>query len=177
MKSIQKPIVIVGAGFAGVTLALKLKNFNPSLPILIIDSKKNFIFKPLMYEILSKEINMWESIIKFLTQKNKYEKIIIKLHPRTEYRVRLFFKKFLENKNIIIIQQGLIESVFNFCKNCDLISPPSTTCFTAARLYNKKVYLLSSDFISEKVSIFYKNIDLGNFFPDRNSFIDFSYLE
>jgi NADH:ubiquinone reductase (non-electrogenic) len=61
MKSIQKPIVIVGAGFAGMTFALSLKNLNPSLPILVVDSESNFIFKPLMYEVLSKEIRMWEA--------------------------------------------------------------------------------------------------------------------
>ncbi len=65
MKSIQKPIVIVGAGFAGMTVALNLKNINPSLPILVVDSESNFIFKPLMYEILSKEIRMWEATPKF----------------------------------------------------------------------------------------------------------------
>ena len=54
MKLIQKPIVIVGAGFAGMTFALNLKNLNASLPILVVDSESNFIFKPLMYEVLSK---------------------------------------------------------------------------------------------------------------------------
>ncbi len=65
MNSIQKPIVIVGAGFAGMTFALNLKNINPSLPILVVDSESNFIFKPLMYEILSKEIRKWEATPKF----------------------------------------------------------------------------------------------------------------
>ena len=65
MKSLQKPIVIVGAGFAGMTVALNLKNINPSLPILVVDSVSNFVFKPLMYEILSKEIRMWEATPKF----------------------------------------------------------------------------------------------------------------
>ncbi len=65
MKSIQKPIVIVGAGFAGMTFALNLKNLNPSLPILVVDSASNFIFKPLMYEVLSKEIRSWEATPKF----------------------------------------------------------------------------------------------------------------
>ncbi len=60
MKSIQKPIVIVGAGFAGMTLALNLKKLLPSLPILVIDAETKFIFKPLMYEVLSKEVQMWE---------------------------------------------------------------------------------------------------------------------
>jgi len=65
MKSIQKPIVIVGAGFAGMTFALNLKNLNPSLPILVVDSESNFIFKPLMYEVLSKELRCWEASPKF----------------------------------------------------------------------------------------------------------------
>ena len=65
MKSIQKPIVIVGAGFAGMTVALNLKNINPSLPIIVVDSESNFIFKPLMYEVLSKEIRSWEVTPKF----------------------------------------------------------------------------------------------------------------
>ena len=60
MKLIQKPIVIVGAGFAGMTLASNLKRLNPNLPILIVDSESKFIFKPLMYEVLSKEIKLWE---------------------------------------------------------------------------------------------------------------------
>ena len=65
MKSIQKPIVIVGAGFAGMTFALNLKKLNPSIPILVVDSETNFIFKPLMYEVLSKEIRSWEATPKF----------------------------------------------------------------------------------------------------------------
>jgi len=65
MKSIQKPIVIVGAGFAGMTVALNLKKLNPSLPILVVDSASNFIFKPLMYELLSEEIRIWEATPKF----------------------------------------------------------------------------------------------------------------
>ena len=65
MKSIKKPIVIVGAGFGGMTIASNLKRLNPSLPILIIDSEEKFIFKPLMYEVLSEELPMWETTPEF----------------------------------------------------------------------------------------------------------------
>jgi len=65
MQSIHKPIVIVGAGFAGMTVALNLKKLNPSCPILVVDSASNFIFKPLMYEVLSKEIRTWEATPRF----------------------------------------------------------------------------------------------------------------
>ena len=65
MKSIKKPIVIVGAGFGGMSVASNLKSLNPSLPILVVDSEANFIFKPLMYEVLSEELSMWETAPEF----------------------------------------------------------------------------------------------------------------
>ena len=65
MKSIKKPIVIVGAGFGGLTVASNLKRLNPTLPILVIDSEAKFIFKPLMYEVLSEELSMWETAPEF----------------------------------------------------------------------------------------------------------------
>ena len=61
MKSIKKPIVIVGAGFGGMTVALKLKKLKASLPIIVVDSREKFIFKPLMYEVLSEELPIWEA--------------------------------------------------------------------------------------------------------------------
>tara|TARA_Y100001978_G_C23699799_1_gene440068 strand:- start:1443 stop:2627 length:1185 start_codon:yes stop_codon:yes gene_type:complete len=60
MKLLKKPIVIVGGGFAGINAALSLKNINFSLPILVIDSHSEFIFKPLLYEVFSDEIKPWE---------------------------------------------------------------------------------------------------------------------
>ncbi len=65
MKSIKKPIVIVGAGFGGMTVASNLKRLNPSLPILVVDSEAKFIFKPLMYEVLSEELSIWETAPEF----------------------------------------------------------------------------------------------------------------
>jgi len=65
MKSIKKPIVIVGAGFGGMTVASNLKRLNPSLPILVVDSEEKFIFKPLMYEVLSEELAIWEAAPEF----------------------------------------------------------------------------------------------------------------
>ena len=61
MKSIKKPIVIVGAGFGGMTVASNLKRLDPTLPVLVVDSEDKFIFKPLMYEVLSEELPIWEA--------------------------------------------------------------------------------------------------------------------
>ena len=60
MNNIKKPIVIVGSGFGGVNAALQLKNNNPDFSILVIDSKTQFEFKPLLYEVFSNEIKSWE---------------------------------------------------------------------------------------------------------------------
>ena len=60
MNPIRKPIVIVGGGFAGINASLNLKKTNPDLPIIVIDSQTKFVFKPLLYELLSNELNHWE---------------------------------------------------------------------------------------------------------------------
>jgi len=60
MNNIKKPIVIVGSGFGGVNAALHIRKNNPYLSILVIDSKTQFEFKPLLYEVFSDEIKSWE---------------------------------------------------------------------------------------------------------------------
>tara|TARA_Y100001978_G_scaffold26444_1_gene22603 strand:+ start:242 stop:1417 length:1176 start_codon:yes stop_codon:yes gene_type:complete len=60
MNNIKKPIVIVGSGFGGVNAALHLRKNNPEFSILVIDSKTQFEFKPLLYEVFSDEIKSWE---------------------------------------------------------------------------------------------------------------------
>ena len=60
MNNIKKPIVIVGSGFGGINAALHLRKNNPDCSILVIDSKTQFEFKPLLYEVLSDEIKSWE---------------------------------------------------------------------------------------------------------------------
>tara|TARA_B100000073_G_C23736291_1_gene572276 strand:- start:1057 stop:2232 length:1176 start_codon:yes stop_codon:yes gene_type:complete len=78
MNSINKPIVIVGSGFAGLNAAINLKNLNCNLPIVVVDSQSQFIFKPLMYEILSGEINLWEFFPNFEKIYAKYGITFIK---------------------------------------------------------------------------------------------------
>ena len=60
MNNIKKPIVIVGSGFGGINAALHLRKNNPYFSILVIDSKTQFEFKPLLYEVFSDEIQSWE---------------------------------------------------------------------------------------------------------------------
>ena len=65
MNNIKKLIVIVGSGFAGINAAIQLRKNNSDLSILVIDSKAQFEFKPLLYEVFSDEIKSWEVIPSF----------------------------------------------------------------------------------------------------------------
>ena len=67
MNNIKKLIVIVGSGFAGINAAIQLRKINSNLSILVIDSKAQFEFKPLLYEVFSDEIQSWEVIPSFDT--------------------------------------------------------------------------------------------------------------
>ena len=60
MNNIKKSIVIVGSGFGGINAALHLRQNNSDCSILVIDSKSQFEFKPLLYEVFSDEIKSWE---------------------------------------------------------------------------------------------------------------------
>ncbi len=67
MNNIKKLIVIVGSGFAGINTAIQLRKNISNLSILVIDSNSQFEFKPLLYEVLSDEIQSWEVIPSFDT--------------------------------------------------------------------------------------------------------------
>jgi NADH dehydrogenase FAD-containing subunit len=49
-------IVIVGGGFVGLFTALRLSHHHYPHPIILIDSEARFVFKPLLYEYLSGEM-------------------------------------------------------------------------------------------------------------------------
>ena len=67
MNNIKKLIVIVGSGFAGINAAIQLRKNISNLSILVIDSKSQFEFKPLLYEVFSDEIQSWEVVPSFDT--------------------------------------------------------------------------------------------------------------
>jgi len=50
--------VILGGGFTGLFTALHLSQQRYPLPIILIDRKERFIFKPLLYELLSNEMDV-----------------------------------------------------------------------------------------------------------------------
>ncbi|WP_373479023.1 NAD(P)/FAD-dependent oxidoreductase [Geminocystis sp.] len=59
----MKKIVILGGGFGGLYTALKLieLNWSKTLPeITIIDKNDRFVFLPLLYELITEEMQSWE---------------------------------------------------------------------------------------------------------------------
>jgi NADH dehydrogenase len=53
-------VVIVGGGFGGLFTALALQRRQPSCPIVLIEPRDRFLFQPLLYELLSDELQGWE---------------------------------------------------------------------------------------------------------------------
>ena len=54
------PIAIVGGGFGGLYTALALAEQRQHPPLLLIEPNAEFVFLPLLYELLSGELRRWE---------------------------------------------------------------------------------------------------------------------
>lgn len=57
MNHSSNSTVIIGGGFVGLFTALHLQQQNYPDPIILIDQTERFIFKPLLYELLSGEMD------------------------------------------------------------------------------------------------------------------------
>ena len=53
-------IVVIGGGFGGLTTALSLSRCKGRPPIILIEPRPRFVFLPLLYELLSGELEAWE---------------------------------------------------------------------------------------------------------------------
>eukprot|EP00250_Pteridium_aquilinum_P021008 c25010_g1_i1 orf=383-2098(-) len=57
-------ICVLGGGFGGLYTALRLESLvwpvDKKPEVLIVDQSDRFVFKPMMYELLSKEVDLWE---------------------------------------------------------------------------------------------------------------------
>ena len=54
------PIVVVGGGFGGLATVQALLAKSDGTPVILIDKGNRFLFKPLLYELLSGELQLWE---------------------------------------------------------------------------------------------------------------------
>ncbi|WP_218081922.1 NAD(P)/FAD-dependent oxidoreductase [Anthocerotibacter panamensis] len=53
-------IVIAGGGFGGLYTALQLQKFPGARAVTLVDRQEHFVFTPLLYELVSKELDAWE---------------------------------------------------------------------------------------------------------------------
>jgi NADH dehydrogenase len=56
MNSSTRPTIIVGAGFTGLFTALHLRHQHDLRSIILIDPQERFVFKPMLYELLTGEL-------------------------------------------------------------------------------------------------------------------------
>ncbi len=56
----SNPIVVVGGGFGGLATVQALLNKSNGTSVILIDEGHRFLFKPLLYELLSSELQLWE---------------------------------------------------------------------------------------------------------------------
>tara|TARA_Y100001968_G_scaffold198398_1_gene181957 strand:- start:885 stop:2057 length:1173 start_codon:yes stop_codon:yes gene_type:complete len=54
------PIIVVGGGFGGLSTVQSLLARSDETPVILIDQSPRFLFKPLLYELLSGELELWE---------------------------------------------------------------------------------------------------------------------
>ena len=59
-SSTSDAVVIVGGGFGGLFTALALQRRQPGCPVVLVEPRDRFLFQPLLYELLSDELQAWE---------------------------------------------------------------------------------------------------------------------
>ena len=59
------PVIVVGGGFGGLATVQALLARTDGIPIILIDQSPRFLFKPLLYELLSDELQLWEVAPKY----------------------------------------------------------------------------------------------------------------
>lgn len=58
MNSTSEPTIILGGGFVGLFTALHLAHQSHRRPIMLVEPRDRFVFKPLLYELLTGELHL-----------------------------------------------------------------------------------------------------------------------
>ncbi len=59
-NTLDNAVVIVGGGFGGLSTACELSRYKRRPPVLLFEPRSRFTFSPLLYELLSDEMQNWE---------------------------------------------------------------------------------------------------------------------
>ncbi|MEB3295767.1 MAG: NAD(P)/FAD-dependent oxidoreductase [Synechococcales bacterium] len=87
-----QPTIIVGGGFAGLFTALHLQKQQYAHPVILIDPHDCFVFKPLLYELLTDEIHRSQICIPYETL----------LNSKTQF-IRAFVRSIdLQNRRLVL---------------------------------------------------------------------------
>ena len=60
LQSSPDAVVIAGGGFAGLFCALAIRERLPERTVVLVEPQERFVFQPLLYELLSGELQSWE---------------------------------------------------------------------------------------------------------------------
>lgn len=52
--------VVIGGGFGGISAIQALRHRHPEIPVVLVEPRERFVFQPLLYELLSGELQPWE---------------------------------------------------------------------------------------------------------------------
>ncbi|XP_022966268.1 alternative NAD(P)H-ubiquinone oxidoreductase C1, chloroplastic/mitochondrial [Cucurbita maxima] len=101
----KKPrVCILGGGFGGLYTALRLESLfwpdNKKPQVLLVDQSERFVFKPMLYELLSGEVDAWE------------------IAPR--------FSDLLANTSVQFVQDKV--KLLDPCDHIDVKNPKSASC-------------------------------------------------
>ncbi len=109
------PIVLVGGGFGGLATATALRGKVDGTPIILIDPNPRFVFKPLLYELLSDELQLWEVAPKYSTLASELGFIYLQ---ETVISVDEYNRKVITSSNLeleysqLVVSTGLKSNYF-----------------------------------------------------------------
>lgn len=176
MNEQQKRICILGGGFGGLYTALRLSEFpwedSQKPEIILIDKNEHFLFSPLLYELVTGEMQSWEiappfqelladTEVKF--RQNQVQKIDIE-----SKQVHLDNNNFLNYDKLVIAMGGI--TPLNMVKGAADYAIPFRTLEDAYKLSEKLRQLEQSKAEKIRVAIVgggYSGVELACKLADR----------
>jgi NADH dehydrogenase FAD-containing subunit len=105
MQSPSPPTIILGGGFAGLFTALHLQRQQYANSVILIDPRDRFVFKPLLYELLTDEIHAEQICVpyeKLLTDNIAFVKGSVQSLDLPNRRVMLTNGEHYDYSNLVI---------------------------------------------------------------------------